>query len=77
MTIDQVFAAITKHNKELATDDRFSTKPLNLVYRANNVQNMRFVDTPGIISNRGQGKDNRADIQNILRDTMKKPNTKL
>ncbi len=77
LSISDVFEYITSHNKNLADEDRFSTKPLNLIYRANNVQNMRFVDTPGIISNRGQGKDNRQDIQSILRDTMKRPNTKL
>ena len=77
LTMDEVFAAITEHNQMLASEDRFSTKSLNLVYRASNVQNMRFVDTPGIISNKGTGKDNREDIQSILRNTMKKPNTKL
>ena len=46
MTVDAVFEAITEHNKKLADEDRFSTKPLTLVYRSNNVQNMRFVDTP-------------------------------
>eukprot|EP00594_Rhizosolenia_setigera_P012700 CAMPEP_0178970736 /NCGR_PEP_ID=MMETSP0789-20121207/19783_1 /TAXON_ID=3005 /ORGANISM="Rhizosolenia setigera, Strain CCMP 1694" /LENGTH=281 /DNA_ID=CAMNT_0020657425 /DNA_START=717 /DNA_END=1559 /DNA_ORIENTATION=+ len=77
MTMDQVFKAITEHNKRLADEDRFSTASLNLVYRANNVQNMRFVDTPGIISNKGQGKDNREDIKDILRSTFGKENTKL
>ena len=48
---EQVFAAITDHNKELGDNDKFSTEPLRLVYRASNVQNMRFVDTPGIIAN--------------------------
>ena len=38
---------------------------------------MRFVDTPGIISNIGTGKDNREDIKIILRDVMKKPTSKL
>jgi GTP1/Obg family GTP-binding protein len=51
LTTETVFAAITEHNKWLGNEDRFSTKPLNLVYRASNVQNMRFVDTPGIIAN--------------------------
>jgi hypothetical protein len=42
------------------------------------VQNMRFVDTPGIISNKNSnGKDNRDDIKKILRNEMKKPNSKL
>jgi hypothetical protein len=77
MSMDAVFKAITEHNKRLAEEGRFITMPLNLVYRANNVQNMRFVDTPGIISNKGQGKGNRQDIQDILRATMKKENTKL
>ncbi len=77
LTTDQVFRAIIQHNKMLADDDGFSTHPLRLVYRAKNVQNMRFVDTPGIISNKGTGQDNREDIKRILRDTMKKPNSKL
>jgi hypothetical protein len=51
LTTEEVFAAITEHNKELGNQDKFSTKPLTLVYRASNVQNMRFVDTPGIIAN--------------------------
>lgn len=77
LTTEEVFTAITEHNKWLAEEDKFSTKPLTLVYRASNVQNMRFVDTPGIIANKGTGKDNREDIKSILRDTMKKPNSKL
>jgi hypothetical protein len=103
---EEVFAAITDHNNKLGNQDKFSTKPLTLVYRASNVQNMRFVDTPGIIANQGvnyrnvlaiifmlnipaaahclfnsimksTGKDNREDIKSILRDSMKKPNSKL
>lgn len=77
LTIDEVFERITEHNKSLADQDSFSTKALRLVYRAKNVQNMRFVDTPGIISNRSTGKDNRQDIKGILLAEMAKPNTKL
>lgn len=77
LNVEQVFETITNHNKSLAKQDKFSTTPLRLVYRASNVQNMRFVDTPGIISNRGQGKDNREDIKKILKETMMKANTKL
>lgn len=51
LTVNEIFASIVAHNKRLGDEDRFSTKPLRLHYRANNVQNMRFVDTPGIISN--------------------------
>lgn len=51
LTTEDVFAAITEHNKALGIQDKFSTQPLTLVYRASNVQNMRFVDTPGIIAN--------------------------
>lgn len=61
----------------LGDEDRFSTEPLYLVYRSNTVQNMRFVDTPGIISTQSTGQDNREDIKNILRNEMRKPNTKL
>ena len=77
LTTEQVFAAITHHNQQLGDEERFSMEPLHLVYRANNVQNMRFVDTPGIISNLGTGKDNREEIKSILRNTMKRPNSKL
>jgi len=38
MSMDAVFKAITEHNKRLAEEGRFITMPLNLVYRANNVQ---------------------------------------
>ena len=41
LTTEEVFAAITEHNRELGEDDKFSTEPLRLVYRASNVQNMR------------------------------------
>ncbi|KAL7554148.1 hypothetical protein ACHAWF_018970 [Thalassiosira exigua] len=77
LTTEEVFAAITEHNRELGDQDKFSTEPLVLVYRASNVQNMRFVDTPGIIATQGTGRDNRDDIKSILRNTMKKPNSKL
>ena len=77
LTMNQVFERITQHNKKLGEEDTFSTKPLYLRYRSSNVQNMRFVDTPGIISNRSTGKDNREDIKKILRSEMRKPNTKL
>lgn len=46
LSVHQVFKIITEHNKALGDADRFSTKPLYLEYKANNVQNMRFVDTP-------------------------------
>eukprot|EP00934_Nitzschia_sp_Nitz4_P001715 Nitzschia sp. Nitz4//scaffold22_size323478//212631//215111//NITZ4_000559-RA/size323478-processed-gene-0.415-mRNA-1//1//CDS//3329543091//1715//frame0 len=77
LPVHKVFEFITEHNRMLGREDRFSTKSLHLVYRASNVQNMRFVDTPGIISNASTGKDNREDIKRILRSEMRKPNTKL
>jgi hypothetical protein len=77
LTVDQVFERIVAHNKKFGHKDRFSTEPLRLVYRASNVQNMRFVDTPGIIANKSTGKDNREDIKKILSSEMEKPNTKL
>jgi len=40
LTMEQVFKMITEHNRMLAKEDRFSTEPLWLVYRADNVQNM-------------------------------------
>ena len=77
LTVNDVFERITLHNKKLGEEDSFSTKPLYLVYRSAKVQNMRFVDTPGIISNQSTGKDNREEIKTILRSEMRKPNTKL
>lgn len=47
LSASAVFKRITEHNKMLAAEDRFSVKSLNLVYRSKDVQNMRFVDTPG------------------------------
>ena len=49
LSVNTIFASIVAHNKRLGEEDRFSTQPIRLHYRANNVQNMRFVDTPGII----------------------------
>jgi Dynamin family len=77
LAVHDVFQRITNHNRKLGQEDRFSTLPLYLVYRSATVQNMRFVDTPGIISNMSTGKDNREDIKTILRSEMRKPNTKL
>jgi hypothetical protein len=77
LTIEEVFTAITEHNRMLAGEDRFSTEALQLVYRSSNVQNMRFVDTPGIITNQGLGRDNREDIKKLLKEQMLKPNSKL
>ncbi|CAB9501388.1 dynamin-like protein C-like [Seminavis robusta] len=78
LSIEEVFYLINEHTKALSDNDSFSTKSLRLVYRAKNVQNMRFVDTPGIITNQDVGKnDNRDAIQEILRYEMGKANTKL
>jgi len=77
LSVEKVFELITSHNKKLAAEDTFSTKPLRLVFRSNTVQNMRFVDTPGIISNKSTGADNREDIKEIIRSELRRPNTKL
>jgi len=78
LSTDQVFATITTHNRSLGEKDSFSTVPLRLIIRSQRVQNMRFVDTPGIISNKdSSGNDNREDIKKILSSEMTKPNTKL
>lgn len=77
LTANQVFERITAHNRALGAEDRFSTEPLRLVYRSKQVQNMRFVDTPGIISNKSTGRDNREEIKRILQSELLKPNTKL
>jgi GTPase SAR1 family protein len=75
LTVDAVFEIVIQHNKELEKADTFSNEPLRLIFKSSQVQNMRFVDTPGIIANRGTGKDNREDIKGILRIAMRKPNT--
>lgn len=77
LQMNVVFERITAHNRKLAEEDRFSTEPLTLVFRSSNVQNMRFVDTPGIICNESTGKDNRDDIKDILVSEMANPNAKL
>lgn len=77
LSVDRVFELITNHNKNLASRDCFSTNPLRLIFRSANVQNMRFVDTPGIISNKSTGKDNREDIMEIIRSELRRPNTKM
>jgi len=74
---DKVFEYVTNHNKKLDSKDEFSVEPLRLIYKSKTVQNMRFVDTPGLISNLSTGKDNRKDIMDILRNSMRKPNAKL
>jgi Dynamin family len=77
LTVKEVFHRINEHNTNLTNAKKFSTKPLRLVYRANNVQNMRFVDTPGLICTKAGEADNREEIKNILRSEVEKPNTKL
>ena len=77
LTVQEVFERVTEHNQKLAKEDCFSTEPLRLVFRSPSVQNMRFVDTPGIISTKSTGADNREDIKQILRSEMRKVNSKL
>lgn len=71
----EVFNRVTAHNKEHV--DGFSNVPLRLKVRSRDVQNMFFVDLPGIITTRGQGNDNRSAIKDILKTEMKVNNTKL
>lgn len=75
LSVDAVFENVIQHNQGLENADTFSNEPLRLIFKSSQVQNMRFVDTPGIIANRGTGKDNREDIKGILRVAMRKPNT--
>jgi len=77
LSVSEVFKLINEHTKKLEKEDRFSTKALQLVFRSNAVQNMRFVDTPGIIANVSTGQDNREAIKDILSHEMQKANTKL
>jgi Dynamin family len=78
LSVNEVFKRITMHNKGLAENDSFSTRPLRLVFKSKHVQNMRFVDTPGIISNKSDAEqDNRQEIMKIISTELKRPNTKL
>ena len=47
LSVSTVFECITEHNRQLASEDRFSVQPIYLVYRSKIVENIRFVDTPG------------------------------
>ena len=49
LSLKDVFERIVNHNRRLSNDDRFSTAPLRLIFQSKYVQNMRFMDTPGII----------------------------
>jgi len=77
ISLDETFRRIVEHNRNLGAHDRFSTKPLVLIFRSKDVQNMRFVDTPGIISNQGTGRDNREDIKRIIEAELNKTNSRL
>jgi len=77
LTVNEVFSAVTKHNMALGEANTFCSEPIFLVIRSQHVQNMRFVDLPGIISNKLKGSDNRKAIKEILKSEMRKPNTKL
>jgi hypothetical protein len=78
LTVQEVFKRINENTAKLVTADSFSTESVRLMFRANNVQNMRFVDTPGIIENISTGsKDNREKIKTIICREVGKPNTKL
>lgn len=72
-----VFELITRHNLCLDKANRFSAVPLYLVVRSNKVQNMMFVDLPGIVSNVSKGIDNRDDVKEILRSEILKPKAKM
>ena len=71
LSVSTVFERITEHNKMLASEDRFSVKPISLVYRSKDVQNMRFVDTPGkyrpvATAQRGVGELRAHDFFSII-----------
>lgn len=74
VTVNNVFDMVTKHNKML---NGFSPDALRLTVKSKRVQNMMFVDLPGIITTRGKGADNRDGIKSILKSEMAKPHTKL
>jgi Dynamin family len=77
LSVQDVFERVTQHNQRLEAENRVSKKALHLIYRANNVQNMRFVDTPGTKMNQDGTRDDRRAIQDILVHEMRKPNAKL
>jgi hypothetical protein len=63
LSATEVFNRIVAHNEKLAKKQCFSEHRIRLVYRSKKVQNMRFVDTPGIIEVNGEGRDAREDIR--------------
>eukprot|EP00929_Paragymnodinium_shiwhaense_P104120 TRINITY_DN68159_c0_g1_i1.p1 TRINITY_DN68159_c0_g1~~TRINITY_DN68159_c0_g1_i1.p1 ORF type:complete len:980 (-),score=234.70 TRINITY_DN68159_c0_g1_i1:31-2970(-) len=73
--LHDVFTRVTAHNKDHV--DSFSKDALRLKVKSKHVQNMFFVDLPGIITTKGQGDDKREAIKEILRTEIKVPNTKL
>ncbi|CAD7922318.1 unnamed protein product [Amoebophrya sp. A25] len=77
LPVEDVFKSVTMQNETLAKKNEFSKKPIYLVIRSKEVQNMRFVDLPGIISNKSKGIDNRDDIKEILRAEISKPNSRM
>eukprot|EP00854_Cymbomonas_tetramitiformis_P000619 gene619-1045_t len=77
LQVQEVFELVTQHNAYLGDEGKFSSEALNLVFRSKAVQNMRFVDLPGIISNASVGVDNREEIKQILNCELSKPNTKM
>eukprot|EP00392_Amoebophrya_sp_AT5.2_P007529 g7544.t1 len=77
LSVSDVFRSVTAHNEKLAAANKFSRESLFLIVRSRHVQNMRFVDLPGIISNRSNGIDNREDIKEILKAEIRKPNTRM
>ena len=76
ITHENVFQRVTIHNRDHVRNG-FTEEPLRLKVRSEKVQNMFFVDLPGIITTLGQGEDRRKVIKRILKQEMQQPNTKL
>eukprot|EP00971_Amphidinium_carterae_P176984 3509357-Amphidinium_carterae.1 len=76
LTYCNVFHKVTIHNQKHVKGG-FSATPLRLRVKSQLVQNMMFVDLPGIITAQGKGEDKREAIKTILRKEMREPNTKL
>lgn len=77
LSVEVVFEQVNGHNQALADQKKFSSDSIYLIVRSRHVQNMRFVDLPGIISNKSNGVDNRDDIKAILKSEIFKASTKM
>lgn len=76
--LSNLFARIMEHMQNLAKADRFSSEPLRLTIKRQDVKPCRVVDLPGIISNKSTGQiDRRQEIKDMIRSIMVDPKARL